>query len=154
MFDKKSWSREYSKKRWQEKKNDPEYSAKAAANEKQWRSKNKGYLLEYTRVWRKNRMDIDPDFQRRKTSEWRKANPDKYKRNYASTNEKRKTVFKDKNYARLQVHYAIKKGVLAKLPCIICGSGRSEAHHDDYSKPLDVLWFCRLHHEARHHYQN
>lgn len=31
-------------------------------------------------------------------------------------------------------------------PCAVCGSTITEAHHDDYSKPLDVIWFCRKHH--------
>lgn len=36
------------------------------------------------------------------------------------------------------------------MPCSVCGATRGEAHHDDYSKPLDVVWLCRTHHWARH----
>jgi hypothetical protein len=39
---------------------------------------------------------------------------------------------------------------LVKQPCSICGGTKSESHHDDYAKPLEVLWFCRRHHHAHH----
>jgi hypothetical protein len=36
-------------------------------------------------------------------------------------------------------------------PCKNCGSVIGvHAHHDDYSKPLDVMWLCPLHHKERH----
>jgi len=28
---------------------------------------------------------------------------------------------------------------------------KAEAHHDDYSRPLDVRWLCKRHHEEAHH---
>jgi hypothetical protein len=28
---------------------------------------------------------------------------------------------------------------------------KSEAHHFDYAKPLEVLWICRRHHFGIHH---
>lgn len=31
-----------------------------------------------------------------------------------------------------------------------CGSTKTEAHHHDYSKPLDVRWLCRACHQAAH----
>jgi hypothetical protein len=43
-----------------------------------------------------------------------------------------------------------KRGKLMKVPCEKCGSPRSQMHHDDYSKPLDVRWLCRPCHMALH----
>src|SRR5690349_8591122 len=51
--------------------------------------------------------------------------------------------------ARWRVKYAIGTGKLQRGPCEKEGDGckgRIEAHHDDYSKPLDVRWFCQRHH--------
>jgi hypothetical protein len=31
-----------------------------------------------------------------------------------------------------------------------CGSAKSEGHHTDYSRPLDVVWLCKGHHLALH----
>jgi ribosomal protein S27AE len=45
---------------------------------------------------------------------------------------------------------ALRAGKLKKLPCEKCGSMFSEAHHDDYDKPLDVRWLCRVCHEEEH----
>lgn len=40
---------------------------------------------------------------------------------------------------------------LAKEPCSVCGiQSPVEAHHTDYSKPLDVVWYCRPHHRLQH----
>lgn len=52
--------------------------------------------------------------------------------------------------ARVAVNNAIKAGKLQRLPCAICESKKTEAHHDDYSKPLDVIWLCTKHHAERH----
>jgi hypothetical protein len=36
------------------------------------------------------------------------------------------------------------------MPCEVCGDPQTHAHHDDYSKPLDVRWFCPRHHREEH----
>ena len=52
--------------------------------------------------------------------------------------------------AHKAVESAISRGALVRCPCEICGATRVDAHHDDYSKPLNVRWLCRGHH-LRHH---
>jgi hypothetical protein len=57
---------------------------------------------------------------------------------------------KHKKYANGCVKYAIQSGKLIRQPCEVCGELRVQAHHDDYSKPLDVKWLCTKHHAERH----
>lgn len=35
-------------------------------------------------------------------------------------------------------------------PCEVCGNPKTDRHHDDPKKPLDVKFLCRRHHRARH----
>lgn len=44
-----------------------------------------------------------------------------------------------KTAARTASGNAIRNGRLLRQPCEVCGKGKAQAHHDDYSKPLDVL---------------
>jgi len=52
--------------------------------------------------------------------------------------------------ARQAVHRALKSGTLVKQPCEVCQSKDSQAHHEDYAKPLEVCWLCMDHHKERH----
>lgn len=95
----------------------------------------------------------DPDQRRRVKREWqarwRLAHPqenaarvrDHYRRN------------PDKGIARGSVCRAVQTGRLVRLPCVECGSARSQAHHHngyDSLHALDVVWLCSLHHAAAH----
>lgn len=42
-----------------------------------------------------------------------------------------------------------RRGLLQEKPCEVCGE-KAEKHHEDYSKPLQVRWLCRKHHEGYH----
>ncbi len=55
-----------------------------------------------------------------------------------------------KRKARGKVATEIKAGRLERKPCRVCGAGKSEAHHHDYNKPLDIDWLCRRCHFAAH----
>lgn len=68
---------------------------------------------------------------KRNSARYRSANPLRYKCNTAVGN-------------------AIRDGRLVKSPCWICGSIDVEAHHPDYSAPLDVVWLCSAHHHEIH----
>lgn len=52
--------------------------------------------------------------------------------------------------AHKAVHSAIKKGLLFRKNCERCDSVKSLAHHDDYDKPLAVMWLCQPCHKERH----
>jgi len=66
-----------------------------------------------------------------------------YYKEYSKNNQ-------EKIKAKLKARQAIKKGELKKEPCEFCGSIKSEAHHPDYSKPLEVMWVCHKHHMQLH----
>lgn len=55
-----------------------------------------------------------------------------------------------RQYAHGKVSRAIKSGKLVRSPCIRCGEPKSLAHHEDYDKPLDVMWLCQPCHKQRH----
>jgi hypothetical protein len=55
-----------------------------------------------------------------------------------------------KNKAHKLVFSAIRAGKLKSEPCTKCGENKTDAHHEDYSKPLEVIWFCHLCHGLRH----
>lgn len=56
----------------------------------------------------------------------------------------------EKYKARTAVSNAVRDGRLTRLPCVVCGDPKSEGHHHDYAKPLDVIWLCNLHHREQH----
>jgi hypothetical protein len=92
--------------------------------------------------------------------EWRRQNLTKYKQSNSKSNiVKRKErcqnsynwrkANKVKANAYNIVHRAIKSGKILKQNCIICGD-LAQAHHDDYTKPLEIIWLCAKHHKERH----
>lgn len=50
---------------------------------------------------------------------------------------------------RSDTNHAIRSGALVPQPCRVCGD-KAQAHHKDYSKPLDVDWLCFVHHRQEH----
>ena len=54
------------------------------------------------------------------------------------------------NKARSWVRNSVKSGLLKKTPCVICREKKTEGHHDNYNKPLQVTWYCRRCHREWH----
>ena len=52
--------------------------------------------------------------------------------------------------AHNMVARAIHNGSLVQLPCVWCGEEKSLGHHEDYDKPLEVMWLCQPCHKQRH----
>ena len=57
---------------------------------------------------------------------------------------------KRRTAAHNAVARAIRNGSLFRLPCIRCKAEKSIAHHEDYDKPLEVMWLCQPCHKQRH----
>lgn len=67
----------------------------------------------------------------------------------------RSPVYRQRNPEKYHAHSlvasALRCGRLIKLPCQRCGTTVNvHGHHEDYSKPLDVMWLCAVHHAQRH----
>lgn len=58
--------------------------------------------------------------------------------------------YPEKQKARRALDHAIEMGRVLRGECEECGVFPAHAHHEDYSKPYEVRWFCPLHH-AQHH---
>lgn len=54
-----------------------------------------------------------------------------------------------RKHAQSALRSALRAGKVTQLPCLICGE-KAEAHHPDYSAPLDVVWLCSAHHKQAH----
>ena len=54
--------------------------------------------------------------------------------------------WKKNNIEKVRAHWklnqAVRSGKIKKQPCEICKDTIVHAHHDDYTKPLDVRWLC------------
>lgn len=64
-------------------------------------------------------------------------------------------LWRQKNPLKAKAHWTVQNALrfnkLSKQLCEKCGSNKVQAHHDDYSKPLEVRWLCAIHHKEVHH---
>ena|SRR3990167_9427485 len=89
--------------------------------------------------YRRNKEQIQVYEKLRQQDPERRARKRAYLRNHNARHPERSA-------ARIAVNNAVRDGRLQKAPCVVCGNAKSEGHHIDYSRPLDVIWLCRHHH--------
>lgn len=63
-----------------------------------------------------------------------------------------KTLLNIKKKARQEVFVALRNGSLKREACF-CGETKTDAHHSDYFKPLEVIWLCKKHHGEKHRWE-
>ena len=111
---KKCWA-EYQLKRYQQ---NPKYRHD---EKKEYRKKNRPLLRKIKAKWRLNHKEEILEKQRAYGKQYRKRNKEKIKAHYILNN-------------------AIKRGEIIRQPCEICGNIKSQAHHEDHTKPFEVHW--------------
>lgn len=73
-----------------------------------------------------------------------------YRKGYEA-GRKRRPGYEQQQFAHKLVRDALSYGYIKKLPCERCGSIKHvDAHHDDYSVPLNIRWLCRACHLEHH----
>lgn len=55
-----------------------------------------------------------------------------------------------KRKAQQMVSNAIRAKKLVRKNCLICDKAKTHGHHDNYAKPLQIMWLCPVHHFYRH----
>ena len=116
---------------------DPTLKEQREENARTWRYANLEHIAERAKM-HYQRIKATPDGQAKLREQNRKARVKYF-------GEPRNIP---KIRARWRASRALRDGRLTRQPCEVCGSLRTEMHHDDYSRPLDVRWLCKVHHEA------
>jgi hypothetical protein len=118
---------------------------RAKANRKRWHDANKESSEASAQEWRENNKEKDAASKKR----WHDANKEKvtaYSKIADGIGQRR-----DRRKVQNKTRVAIRRGHLERQPCEVCGTTEDiHAHHDDYSKPLEVRWLCRTHHIEHH----
>src|SRR5215207_7580125 len=86
------------------------------------------------------------DYQREYKRDWNAKHPDRAQKTARKWSGNNRVAAR----THQKVYYAITVGKLEKKPCQVCGNPKVDAHHEDYSKPLEVIWLCRKHHREIH----
>lgn len=107
------------------------------------------YDREYQRMYAKTPKGRER--HRLARSRYAVNHPDRVRANREIQQTRSRIEYPKKYVARYTVANALQDGRLTRGVCEVCSDPRTEAHHDDYSKPLDVRWLCKKHHEEHHH---
>ena len=107
------------------------HTEQAAERARRYRAANTEKRAERQRRYRAEHPEMAAESTRR-WKQWKQSHPEQVA-------------------AHKAVECAIRDGLLTWQPCRVCGRGSTvHGHHEDYSKPLEVVWLCRKHHMARH----
>ena len=129
---------------------------KVSNRHKEWYKKNKDHVKEYYLENREHKLKRLKEYyyenwekKQIQRKEWIEKNKEKH-REWLSVYHKK--YRKKINHAHVKVYRALKSGELKRIEiCEHCKTNMTEhAHHEDYSKPLEVTWLCRNCHVETH----
>jgi hypothetical protein len=106
-----------------------------SAYHRRWVKAHIDEVREYQRIWmrakRKRFTEEEIEHRRKLINQWRSRT-------------------KGSAAAHSAVQVAKRTGKLVPQPCESCGEEKSQAHHNDYNKPLAVIWLCAACHRNHH----
>ena len=123
-------------------------------------------IKEHMRFYRKENYDkVKEQYKRYKEAHkdeikerkerYRKTSKDEIKVYMSIYHKEHSSEIKERIKKYLGAHNilkcAIRRGEIIRGPCAVCGSTKNiHGHHEDYSKPLEVIWLCASHHKEIH----
>lgn len=113
----------------------------------EWRRRNRAQKAETDRRWREKNRERRAEAWAR----WQKENPDLV----VASSKRYKGQHPEKAAAVRTLGNAVRDGKIIKpTQCQDCRGNFPKrlihGHHEDYSKPLEVVWVCPNCHKARH----
>lgn len=121
-----------------------------------WRAEHREEERARSREYTRSHRDEMTEYMR----QWRARNPDYIRDRRMANYEVEAQKLRDKKHtvagrARNRFTQAVLRGKITKpTHCEHCGcepgSQHLVGHHDDYSKPFDVVWLCRICHGKQH----
>lgn len=109
-------------------------------------NENRKANVEYYKLYDRARANLAHRVKARKEY----AKTEAYKISCKKRNKKWIENNKEKRAAHVILNNRLRDGKIKKENCKLCGSNKSQAHHKDYSRPLDVQWYCASCHKFKH----
>lgn len=113
--------------------------------DREYRENNAEKIYERNKKYVANNIEKQRTWVQKASRTWRKKHGAEYYKQYAQ-----KEGEHAKHAARARVYDAIRRGIFIRPGhCVFCGiQCKPHAHHDDYEKPLEVIWLCLLCHKS------
>jgi hypothetical protein len=129
----------------------PEAIANSRKISLEWQKKNRKMLNERCKVYYLNNLNERREYLKGKQKEYLKTEDGKEKHKEQSREFRKNNP--EKISAQQKCRRAIKQGILSRpdkcSKCeILC---KPDAHHEEYNKPLEVIWICKKCHIEIHH---
>ena len=93
------------------------------------------------------RYRTDPEFRERVRAN---ANASRARRIEEVREYDRQRGFRETDKNKIKARNATRALDRSSQSCEVCGTKPADAHHDDYSKHLEVRWLCEPHHAEAH----
>jgi hypothetical protein len=118
-----------------------------------WSAAHPGYFTQKKKEWDERHPEKVAEANKRRLERYHASRPPKVDRVPLTMAERQRRYYEKypiKFESRKIYKAALKTGRIVKEPCRVCGALEVDGHHEDYFKPLEVVWLCRPHHAEVH----